>query len=132
MKLAFIHYLLIFVVLLIVAGFTYTGNIEKSSESMPEAPAAGETHEVVLTETGYEPKEITITINDVVEFKTVRGFQHWPASNLHPTHNLYSAFDPQQPIHADESWSFQFTQAGSWEFHDHLNSTYTGTIVVQP
>lgn len=90
----------------------------------------GKTHQIYLTENGYEPKELTIALYDTVEFSSDRGFPHWPASNYHPAHNQYPAFDPRTPIPADEVWSFQFTQAGVWEFHDHLNSTHQGSITV--
>jgi plastocyanin len=100
--------------------------MENDDISMP----TGATHTIVLTEAGYTPAEITIAKGDVVEFSTVRGFEHWPASNLHPTHNLYSAFDPLKPVPAEEAWSFQFTKPGVWKFHDHLKSTYTGVVTV--
>jgi plastocyanin len=90
----------------------------------------GATHSIVLRVDGYDPSTLTIKKGDVVDFSTNRGFQHWPASNLHPTHNMYSAFDPKMPVNKDETWSFQFIKVGVWKFHDHLNSTFTGTITV--
>jgi hypothetical protein len=125
----------LFLFILIVIGLGVTAFItyvvqEATSSKEGVKVAVGETHEVILTETGYEPKDLTINLYDEVVFRTVRGFPHWPASNLHPTHNLYPAFDPRTPVPADEEWSFQFTQAGVWPFHDHLNSTHAGSVTV--
>ncbi len=105
-------------------------NAPESTPEQKDAVAVGATHQVVLRETGYDPAEITIAKGDVIDFSTARGFEHWPASNLHPTHNMYSAFDPRKPVPADQIWSFQFTKPGVWKFHDHLNSTFSGVVTV--
>lgn len=90
----------------------------------------GATHSIVLREAGFDPAMITIKKGDVVEFSTARDYYFWPASDQHPTHSEYAAFDPKRPIPKDEVWSFQFTKSGTWEYHDHLNSTLQGTIHV--
>ena len=90
----------------------------------------GEVHNVVLEDDGYHPKELHIEKGDAVRFSTSRAFEHWPASNLHPTHNIYAAFDAKRPLLPEETWQFQFIKAGAWEFHDHLNATFIGVIHV--
>jgi plastocyanin len=69
----------------------------------------------------------------------------WPASAFHPTHTVYSgtslsehcpdtagtAFDACKGFLPGQSWSFKFTKAGTWKYHDHLNPGATGTIVVE-
>jgi plastocyanin len=86
---------------------------------------------VTLTEEGFSPRELTINKGDTVKFTTSRNVQYWPASNLHPTHEIYPEFDPQEPIESNKSWSFTFNKAGVWKYHDHLGPLYTGIIVVQ-
>lgn len=85
---------------------------------------------VILTPDGYEPAEFTIPVNTTVTFKSTTGKPHWPASNLHPTHDIYSEFDPKRPLEPDEAWSFTFDQVGRWNFHDHIRAYYTGTVYV--
>jgi plastocyanin len=92
----------------------------------------GEIVSIVLTESGYEPSNIVIKKGTTVEFTTTTGRQHWPASSLHPTHNEYPEFDPLVPVEADESWSFTFDETGTWSYHDHLRSYFTGKIEVVP
>jgi plastocyanin len=91
---------------------------------------AGKTHTIVLEEEGYKPSEISIKKGDTVTFKTALDKPFWPASNIHPTHGIYSEFDPKEPIMPDRNWSFKFDKAGNWKFHDHLAPYYTGTITV--
>ena len=85
---------------------------------------------ITLTEEGYDPKEIEVKKGTVVTFLNETDNPHWPASNLHPSHEIFPEFDPQEPIPKEESWSFEFDRAGSWEFHDHIRAYYTGVIHV--
>lgn len=85
---------------------------------------------IVLTDNGFEPPHLRIKEGTTVVFSTTRAYAFWPASNLHPSHELYSAFDPKQPINPGVTWSFVFDKAGTWDFHDHVRSYFTGTIYV--
>ncbi len=95
-------------------------------------PSVGEhgVHRVELRENGFYPKELTIAKGDIVQFTTTRDKPFWPASNLHPTHTIYSEFDPREPIEPGRSWSFRFDRVGRWQYHDHLFANYTGKITV--
>lgn len=88
------------------------------------------THIVELRPEGFQPEELTIRKGDTVIFKTTKGSYFWPASNLHPTHNIYAEFDPKEPIGPEESWSFRFDNVGIWKYHDHLAPYFTGVITV--
>lgn len=81
---------------------------------------------------GYEPKEVTIMEGETIAFINDSDEFHWPASDVHPTHTIYSAFDPREPLAPGETWSFTFTEAGIWGLHDHLRANYKGTITVEP
>ena len=68
---------------------------------------------------------------DTVVFKN-RGKQiHWPASNIHPTHQIYSEFDPKETIPPGGDWSFKFDKVGEWKMHDHVYPNFTGLIIVK-
>jgi len=84
------------------------------------------------TNEGYEPGNVTVRQGETVSFANDSDEFHWPASDVHPTHSIYSAFDPREPIPPGETWSFTFDQAGAWAFHDHLRANYTGSITVEP
>lgn len=91
-----------------------------------EKPVA--TNTIMLTASGFEPKSIIVREGDTVTFSGTEPF--WPASNPHPTHTVYTPFDPQRPVTPPETWSFTFTKAGVWHFHDHLQASFTGTVFV--
>jgi plastocyanin len=119
-----------------VAWFVFMGSTVApvSTDSKTERPvqetAVDAAHIVTLTKDGYTPDRLTVKKGETVKFVSTAGKLFWPASNLHPSHALYSAFDPKEPIQADESWSFTFDVVGTHPFHDHLAPYYTGVITV--
>jgi len=92
---------------------------------------SGKEYAVELKEDGFTPSDITIHKGDAIIFTTTAGKPFWPASDPHPTHGIYSGFDPRQPIDPDKSWSFKFDKAGTWKYHDHLWPAHRGTVVVE-
>ncbi len=85
---------------------------------------------VTLTEAGFEPEPLTVAQGTTVTFKTTRSDAFWPASDLHPTHDIYPEFDPKEPTDSTKTWSFTFDRVGTWKYHDHLFPYYRGTITV--
>ncbi len=79
----------------------------------------------------FDPPTLTIKVGDTVEFRNESGDDKWPASDNHPTHELYPGFDAKRPLLDGESYEFTFDRVGSWGYHDHLNPAIRGTIVVE-
>lgn len=87
-------------------------------------------HVITLKETGFYPAGIKIEKGETVTFKNETSESFWPASDIHPTHEVYSDFDPKRALKAEEEWSFTFNQVGTWRYHDHISPIYRGTIEV--
>lgn len=85
---------------------------------------------ITLTDRGFEPRVLTVRVGSTVTFKTSRGRPFWPASDSHPSHDIDPEFDPGIPVATDGQWAFRFERTGSWGYHDHLRSYFTGTIHV--
>jgi plastocyanin len=85
---------------------------------------------VQMSDDGFSPKDMTIKTGDTIIFENIGEEDHWPASNIHPTHSIYSEFDPRTPVLTNESWSFTFEEEGEWQYHDHLFPRFIGTITV--
>ncbi len=112
---------------------------------MKGALVVEDTATVEITASGFVPQIMTITTGDTVTWANENIADAWPASAVHPTHQAYpgsninkcgtieqaTIFDACGRLHQDESWSFVFTQPGTWKYHNHLNPTYTGTVIVQ-
>jgi plastocyanin len=125
---------------LIVYGFVYYTLPQKNNgapASQTVLPLAGQT--VTYTASGFSPNTLIIKKGSVVTFKNASADSIRVASDPHPIHDAYptrggcisSTFDSCDNIPPGQSWSFQFDIVGTWGYHNHLNSTDTGTIVVQ-
>lgn len=86
---------------------------------------------IEITDKGFIPAEITIDVGDEVIFINTGKENHWPASNIHPSHQIYPEFDSKKPLVPNESWAFVFKNAGTWGMHDHLNSQLVGRVIVK-
>jgi len=85
---------------------------------------------VRITDDGFVPETLCVRRGASIHFRNETKERRWPASNLHPTHTVYSEFDPKQALASGVSWEFVFERPGIWEFHDHLSPFMTGTILV--
>mgnify|MGYP000190311201 CR=1 FL=1 len=93
-------------------------------------PALGNVVEVLITPTGFKPDELAVVKGTTVRFINNDTKQRWPASDIHPTHDLYPEFDPKSPVETSASWQFTFEKVGEWKYHDHLLPHQKGTITV--
>lgn len=104
------------------------------------------TQTIHMSDIGYEPQNVTISVGESVVFENVGSKSMWPASNIHPTHRAYPGsdielcdqpkqrkelFDACRGIIPGETYEFVFDQPGRWRYHDHLNPEFTGVIVVE-
>lgn len=112
-------FVLVFLASVALLGFNFFGLDRKIQENT-----------VTFGAGGYSPNYIKIHIGEPVTFKNEREEPFWPASNLHPTHEIYSEFDPKRQLGKNETWSFTFDKAGIWSYHDHLHPNNTGTVEV--
>ncbi|MDA1334584.1 MAG: hypothetical protein O2794_01040 [bacterium] len=95
----------------------------------------GEEHDPIImtvTDEGFAPSQITVVAGETVTFENDGKEDHWPASDVHPTHEAYSALDPRRPIIPRASWSFTFEEEGQYTIHDHLFPDFGGLITVKP
>lgn len=86
---------------------------------------------VAIGDLGFTPATLTVPANTTVTFTNNGQGAHWPASDPHPTHTNVSGFDASRGLATGESYSFTFTQKGTWGYHDHVNTSLRGSIVVQ-
>lgn len=86
---------------------------------------------VHMPTSGFNPETLTVKQGTKVCFQNDDSEARWPASNIHPTHEIYSEFDPKAPVRSGDTWCFTFTKAGIWKFHDHLLPEFVGTINVE-
>lgn len=86
---------------------------------------------VIYDATGFSPKTVTIKKGETVVFQNKTGKRVSVASDEHPTHLLYPEFDQYKTAERGKDiFRFTFEKVGTWNYHDHLNATMGGTVVV--
>lgn len=122
----------------LAGGTTLEGSGDDSMDTAAQ-------YEIIYTDSGYSPSELTIKVGDTVTWKNQSSVEMWVASAMHPTHTLYSGtslqehcpdldnndFDQCKGVKSGESWSFTFDKKGTWKYHDHLTQGKFGSIVVE-
>lgn len=86
---------------------------------------------VDYTDSGFSPKSITVKVGDTVTWTNKSGGSMWVASNPHPVHTDLSGFDELGSAGSGETYSYTFTKAGNWKYHNHVNAGDGGVVVVQ-
>lgn len=115
--------------------------VSQSPDQSNQSSQATQNQQNVVTysDSGFSPASLTVKKGDTVTFKNTASDNMRVASNPHPIHNGYpttggcvsSTFDSCNNITPGQSWSFKFDITGSWGYHNHLNPSEGGTIVVQ-
>lgn len=85
---------------------------------------------ITYTDSGFLPSVVNVRKNGTVIFKNESGKPMLIASAPHPTHTDYPEMSAKDIVNKGGSYSFTFTKAGKWGFHNHLSPNETGTVVV--
>lgn len=122
--------------------------IEASSVTAPASTESGVMQEegtITYSDLGFAPSTLTVKKGTAVTFKNISPASFWPASAIHPSHRAYpnsdiakcntpdekGIFDACRQVASGKSWSFTFNETGTWKYHDHLNPSLNGTLVVE-
>jgi plastocyanin len=85
----------------------------------------------VTAEGGFDPQTVTVDRGDTVTWVNDSGDDAWPASDVHPTHQLLPGFDPKRVVVDGQSWSYTFGSPGRHPYHNHLAPENKGVVVVR-
>ena len=102
----------------------FDGEIEANVDILETIP-------VNYTDSGFSPRTITINKGQSVRFVNNSDRLMWVASDFHPTHNIYPEFDADKGVPSGSFYEFKFEKLGTWNYHDHLNASKIGTVIVE-
>jgi hypothetical protein len=92
--------------------------------------AHSEVQIIEITKDGFNPQSVIVDHNQTIIFLNRDEVPRWPASNSHPSHDVYPEFDPKNSIEPGASWPFKPQKIGTWKYHDHLFPHMRGVIIV--
>ena len=112
-----------------------------STDTSAAAPASAS---ITYTSSGFSPATLTVKKGTTVTWTEEGGSSMWVATGPHPAHTGYdntsrtahcepgytgaTPFDQCSP---GSSYSFTFDKAGTWPYHDHMNASKFGKVVVE-
>ncbi|OGI87283.1 hypothetical protein A2906_00160 [Candidatus Nomurabacteria bacterium RIFCSPLOWO2_01_FULL_37_25] len=79
----------------------------------------------------FTPATVTITQGQSVLFVNNTNEMMWVASNAHPTHSALPGFDQRTSVGRGGTYLYTFKEIGKWEYHNHLNPTRGGMVIVK-
>lgn len=130
--------LLLVIIGLIVAFGAFTllaGNKTDTATSQDTAnptvtTAANPSVNVILTNSGFTPKEITVKTGTSVSWINKSGKSATVSSDDHPTHKLFPFLNLGE-FSDSSSLQIVFDKPGTYTYHDHYNASSVGTVVVE-
>jgi plastocyanin len=147
----------IVVLIIIIAGGWYflskAPGGEPSEATTSQVPVIGEIvadtvvtsgATVMYTDQGFSPASITIEQGQTVTWINRSSKDMWVASAMHPTHMVYdgttlkehcatnaeTSFDACHVFSPAAPYSFTFDKVGTWKYHDHIDASKFGTVIV--
>lgn len=128
---------ILFVALISVGSyfFFFTAPKEVAIEDQNQATeiltnSSTEEINVVYTNSGFNPKEISIKKGQKVKFTNLSDKRMWVASDDHPAHTIYPEFDQKSNVMRNGTYEFTFEKVGKWGYHNHSSAFDTGQITV--
>lgn len=85
---------------------------------------------VTLSSAGFSPKTITVKAGDTVVWKNDLGKSATVDSAPHPVHTSYPPLN-LGGFSDGETLELTFTEAGTYSYHNHLNASQTGSVIVE-
>lgn len=107
--------------------------MEKAPETDSDAPEKAmekEATTVTLSDSGFSPKSVSVKVGDTVVWKNSSGGPTTVDSAQHPTHLVYPKLNLGN-FNDGEEHKLVFDKAGKYSYHDHLNPSRFGTVVVE-
>ena len=89
-----------------------------------------EVSKITVMDAGFEPDSVTVKVGSKVKWINKTAATANVSSAQHPTHEVYPPlnlgdFEPGKSV------SLIFNEAGTYKYHDHLNPTKFGTVIVE-
>ncbi|XKT74800.1 MAG: hypothetical protein ACJKTH_01810 [Patescibacteria group bacterium UBA2163] len=117
----------------VLARFVRTGAVAPEHVAVPNTGIGTNViaQTVTYTDSGFSPQTVEVRRGDTVQFVNKSSRPMWVASNEHPAHTVLPTFDQFSVSAFGESYEYTFEQEGTWEYHDHVNASELGTVIVR-
>ena len=138
---------IIAVIVVLLGGWYLFFRAPAGAPTVQAPETSGETSSsnvtVAYSGEGFSLASATVPLGATVTFVNRSGDQMWVGSSMHPDHVSYDGTTraehciagysgpvPFDQCAAGDTFSFTFTKAGTWRYHNHANAAHFGSIIV--
>ena len=107
-----------------------TTSSDSNNQGNTDATPASSGVTITYTNNGFTPSSVKVISGGSVTVKNDSSRTIQFESSPHPAHTDNSELNLGQ-VGAGQSKAFTVTKRGTWGYHDHLNASEEGTIVVE-
>ncbi|MBI2009474.1 cupredoxin domain-containing protein [Candidatus Saccharibacteria bacterium] len=107
-----------------------TSSPQQPTTNNAEPSATNEATVITYNGSLFSPSQVTVNKGDTITIKNDSSVPVDVESTPHPVHTDNTELNLGQ-IEVGKNTSFSISQVGSWGYHNHLDPTQTGTIVVR-
>lgn len=117
------------VIILVVIWIGYL--LFRTTEQAPPPITAPRTATVIINEDEFSPATLKIKAGTTVIWQNDNSQSHYIESDPYPTHTDLPGLNSKTSFGKNATYEYTFNQKGTFGYHDRLNPTYHGTIVVE-
>lgn len=113
---------------------TVTETATSTTENPTEADNPASTQPKVLiqmTTKGFVPATQKVKRGDQITFVNNDTEEHWPASDVHPSHRDCPGFDARRGLGSGEKYTFEYKYDRDCYYHDHLKPSLKGELELE-
>lgn len=128
--------LLVFVLVVAAVGIYHVAN-RRTTSSPPASRAALTTaasqapSQVDITSAGFVPSTISVNVGQAVVWTNQDTAAHTVASDPYPSDNALPSLNSVQKLSTNDSYTYIFNQKGTYTYHDNLNLSLEGSVIVK-
>jgi plastocyanin len=118
-------------VIVVVVAIALTLMFRGNGKTTPTAQPAPASATVQITSKGFVPATLSVKQGTKVVWVNQDAKPHQVAADPYPDHSSLPGLFTPNPLASEETYSYTFTTAGSWTYHDQLHPTVGGVVVVK-
>lgn len=111
-------------------GTSYNYGAAPATSAPSSSGGAVENATVMLTARGFEPMMLTVKAGTTVTWTNKSDTTGNVSSDPHPTHQKFPLLNLGD-FPSGATMSLTFSEPGTYTYHNHLDSSETGTVIVQ-
>lgn len=112
-----------------IGVWIYTAN-QKTTTSTTPAPHDQPSATIIYSDSGFSPKTITVSSGAIIAIRNTSSSDMQFDSDPHPVHTGDTELNVGT-VAPGKTVTFKVTTTGTHGYHNHLNPSDTGTIIVQ-